>query len=105
MAGDVDRTWEVQLVSPVTIPMWCVKGCWQVLSCILSHFFYQRRYFRRVLRQCPDHLAACVKEWFQYLLYDDQLLYVYDSESLVNVPEHTCLLSRVSCLSILAACA
>ena len=34
-------------------------------------------------------------------MYDN----VSDSESLVKEPEHTCLLSRVSCRSILAACA
>ena len=34
-----------------------------------------------------------MKEGFQYLLYDDKLLYVMyvsDSASLVNEPEHTC---------------
>ena len=28
----------MQLVFHVTIPIRCVEGCWQVLSCIVSHF-------------------------------------------------------------------
>ena len=55
----------------------------------------------RGLDQCPDNLAVYEGRISVFLLY---LLYVSHSESLVNNPENTCLLSRVSCHSLLAAC-
>ena len=58
-------------------------------------------HFWRGLDQSAYYLAVYEGRIWVFLLY---LLYVSHSESLVNNPENICLLSRVSCHSLLAAC-